>query len=166
MLPAHPIDAAEAIARAHQFNLREMPQVGGNYLPVMVIGRTAHVSGQVPRIGSTVVVTGRVGDTVSLDEAQRAARICTLRVLAILEQACGLERVERVLRLNVFVQSAPDFTQQSEVADAASNLLAQVFGPAGAHARTSVGVMQLPKNASVELDMTVALRPGPEVGGG
>ena len=135
-------------------------RIGGDYVPVVVDGDTAHVSGQVPRVGETVVVTGRVGADVSLQEAQRAARICAIRALLLLGQSLGgLERIARVLQVGVYTQSAPDFTQQSEVADAASALLKAVLGESGAHARTSVGVLQLPKNASVEIDMVVRIRP-------
>jgi enamine deaminase RidA (YjgF/YER057c/UK114 family) len=106
-----------------------------------------------------VVATGRVGEQVSLAQARAAAEVCTLRVLAILQHHVGLDRVQRVLKMNVFTQSAATFTQQSEVADAASDLLFKVFGDDGVHARTSVGVYQLPKDAAVELDVTVSLRP-------
>lgn len=129
---------------------------GGDYVPVVHDAGLAWVSGQVPRVGSQVVVTGRVGDTTSLADARRAARICAIRALLLLRHELGsLDRVRRVLRVGVFTQSAAGFTQHSEVADAASALIKAVFGEAGAHARTSVGVYQLPKDASVELEMTV-----------
>ena len=153
-----PTQIARQLAAAHGFDLDTPLRIGGNYLPVTEHQHVAWVSGQVPRVGDTVVVTGHVGATTSLESARDAARICCLRTLAVLQQAFGLERIEAILKLNVFVQSAPGFTQQSEVADAASDLLVQVFGPRGAQARTSVGVSQLPKNAAVELDLTVALR--------
>jgi len=132
-------------------------RVGGHYASAVQDGRTVYISGQVPRVGTTVVVTGRVGEQVSLDRARLAAQICTLRALAILRLTLGsLDAVEKTLRITVYVQSAGDFTQQSEVADAASDLLHRVFGDAGVHSRTSVGVYALPKNAAVELDMIVA----------
>ena len=130
--------------------------IGGDYVPVQHDGDLAHVSGQVPRVGQQVVVTGRVGEATSLEDAKKAARVCAIRAILLLRQQLGsLERVRQVLRVGVFVQSAADFTQQSEVADAASALIKAVFGEAGGHARTSVGVFQLPRNASVELEMTV-----------
>ncbi|MBX3588602.1 MAG: RidA family protein [Ramlibacter sp.] len=138
-------------------------RAGGDYLPVVIDGPTAYVSGQVPRVGTVVVVTGAAGSAVTLQDAQRAAVICTVRALLLLRQSLGsLERIRRVLRVGVFVQSAPQFGQQSEVADAASGLLRQVLGDAGAHTRTSVGVLQLPKNATVEIEMTVSLEAGDE----
>ena len=157
---AHRLATARSLAAAHGLDLDADVLVGGSYVSVVVHGDVAYLSGQVPRIGNTVAVTGRVGSTVSLAQARVAATICTCRSLAILHKAVGLDRVARVLKLNVFVQSADDFTQHSEVADAASEVLTSVFGAScGQHARTSVGVSILPKNAAVELDLTVALVP-------
>ncbi|MBP5090628.1 RidA family protein, partial [Pseudomonas chlororaphis] len=96
-------------------------RIGGNYVPAVQNGDEVYVSGQIPRIDNSVKVVGRVGGDVSLEDGRYAARICTMRALAILAQLLGdLQRVKKVLRLNVYVQSAADFTQQSEVADAAS----------------------------------------------
>lgn len=135
-------------------------QKGGNYTSVVQHGDQIYVSGQVPRVGSTVVVTGRVGAEVSLAQAQLAAKVCVMRALALLRQNLGsLERVKHILRISVYVQCAQDFTQQSEVADGASEVLYAVLGPAGVHTRTSVGVFQLPKNASVEIDLIAAAEP-------
>lgn len=129
-------------------------QIGGNYTSTVQDADQIYVSGQIPRVGNTVVVTGRVGADVSLADAQKAAKVCAMRALALLERTLGsLDRVGRVLRVTVYVQSAQDFTQQSEVADAASEVLHTVLGPSGIHTRTSVGVFQLPKNAAVELDL-------------
>jgi len=133
-------------------------RIGGNYVPVVENGAEIYVSGQIPRIENTVVVTGRVGGDVSLDQGRYAAKICTMRALAILRQSLGsLGRIKKILRITVYVQCAPDFTQQSEVADGASEILYSIFGSAGVHTRTSVGVYQLPKNASVEIDMIAAI---------
>lgn len=134
--------------------------VGGDYVPVVHDGNEAYVSGQVPRVGKEVVVTGRVGETVSLADAQEGAKVSVIRGLLLLQAQLGsLDRIARVLRVGVFVQCAANFTQQSEVADAASALLKTVLGDEGAHARTSVGVYQLPKNAAVEVEMAVRTRP-------
>ena len=152
-------DRFESAARELGFDLAEPIRLGGNYTPAIVHGGIAHVSGQVPRIGGTVAVTGRVGGEVDLAEAQRAARICAVRTLAILRTALGgLDAVDQLLRVTVYIQSSADFTQHSEVADAASALLHEVLGDAGRHARTSVGVAQLPKNAAVELELSAAVR--------
>lgn len=151
------IQIARQRAAAHGFDLDAPLQAGGNYRATTEHHGTVYVSGQVPRIGSTVVSLGRVGEEVSIAQARAAAEVCTLRLLAILEQTYGLARIASVLKLNVFVQAGAEFSQSSEVADAASDLLIAVFGDAGRHARTSVGVYRLPKNASVEIDLTAAL---------
>jgi len=149
-----------AVARqiGHTFN-GEI-RIGGNYVSAVRNGNDLYISGQIPRVNDTVMVTGRVGEAVTLEQAQYAAKLCTMRALAVLIQQTGsLDHVKKVLRINVFVNSAADFTQQSEVADGASEVLYAVLGDAGAHTRTSVGVYQLPKGASVEVDMLVALEP-------
>ena len=131
---------------------------GANYEAAIEHDNQMYVSGMIPRVQGAIAVTGRIGQETSLEDGRRAARICVLRATALLRQLLGnLDRVEKILKLTVYVQSAADFTQQSEVADAASDLLYTIFAPSGGHARTSVGVYQLPKNASVEIDMIVAL---------
>ena len=115
-----------------------------------------YVSGQVPRVGDKIVCVGRVGADVTLAQAQAASKICVMRALALLERSLGsLDHVAQVARMTVFVNSAESFTQQSEVADGASQALTAVLGDAGRHTRTSVGVAQLPKNAAVEVDLIV-----------
>jgi enamine deaminase RidA (YjgF/YER057c/UK114 family) len=145
-------------AQAEGLDIAAELRLGGRYTPVVVHGGVAYVSGQVPRVGQDVVVQGHAGREATLAQAQRAARIGALRGLIILHQQLGgLDAVLQVLRVSVFVQSAPGFSQQSEVADAASDLIVAVLGPAGVHSRTSVGVAQLPKNATVEVELTVAV---------
>ena len=135
-------------------------KIGGNYVPLVRDGRHIYLSGQIPRVGDTVVVTGAAGAQVSLADAQKAAKVCVMRALALLQRALGsLDAVQSILRITVYVQSAPTFTQQSEVADGASDLLFTVLGDAGAHTRTSVGVLQLPKNATVEVDLIATADP-------
>lgn len=134
-------------------------KIGGNYLPLVRDGNTIHVSGQIPRIENEVVVTGAAGEQTDLGRAQLGARICAMRALALLQRALGsLEQVKAIPSICVFVQSARHFTQQSEVADAASDVLFRILGPAGAHTRTSVGVYQLPKNATVELSLVATAK--------
>ncbi|MET0126897.1 RidA family protein [Pseudomonas caspiana] len=129
-------------------------KIGGNYVPLIRHNDEIYISGQIPRVGDTVVVTGRVGAETTLTQAQLAARVCAMRALALLQRSTGsLDEIKRLLRMNLYVQCAADFTQQSEVADAASEVLFFVLGDKGAHTRTSIGVYQLPKNATVELDL-------------
>lgn len=133
-------------------------KIGGNYVPIVRHQNELYISGQIPRIGDTVVVTGRAGADTSLAQAQLAAKICAMRALALVQRSLGsLDEVKRLLRMTLYVQCAEDFTQQSEVADAASEILFFVLGDAGAHTRSSIGVYQLPKNATVELDLIAAV---------
>lgn len=128
------------------------------YVPVVEAAGLAHVSGQLPFVDGTLV-TGRLGEGVSLEQGQAAARACGLMILAQLQAAGLLERVERVVKLGAFINSAADFTDQPRVANGASELMALVFGEAGKHARSAVGVPVLPLGAAVEVDAIVALRP-------
>lgn len=142
------------VARQLGYNFDGEIKIGGNYVSVVRNGDQMFVSGQIPRVGNEVVVAGRVGEAIGLSKAQLAAKVCAMRALALLQQSLGtLEKVRSILRITVFVQCAQDFTQQSEVSDGASEVLYSVLGEAGRHTRTSVGVFQLPKNASVELDL-------------
>jgi enamine deaminase RidA (YjgF/YER057c/UK114 family) len=128
------------------------------YVPVVVAGGLAHVSGQLPFVGSDFV-KGRLGEDVSLEEGVVAAQACGLMILAQLKAALGsLSRVERIVKLGGFVNSAADFTDQPKVVNGASELMAAVFGEAGKHARSAVGVPVLPLGAAVEVDAVVAVR--------
>lgn len=129
------------------------------YVPVVVAGGLAHVSGQLPFLDG-VLVKGRLGEEVDAGEGYAAARACGLMILAQLRAALGsLDRVERVVKLGGFVTSAPDFTDQPKVVNGASELMVAVFGEAGKHARSAVGVPALPLGAAVEVDAIVAVRP-------
>ncbi|AMN81132.1 MULTISPECIES: RidA family protein [Pseudomonas] len=129
-------------------------KVGGNYTPLVRDANHLYISGQIPRVGDAIVLPGKVGDTLTLAQAQIAAGISALRCLGLLKQALGsLDRVKAIPRITVYVRSAEDFDQQSEVANGASDLLHEILGAAGVHTRTSIGVMQLPKSAAVEIDM-------------
>lgn len=128
-----------------------------SYVPVVVQGGLAYTSGQLPFVDGALV-TGKLGDTVSLEEGQAAARACGLMILAQLKAAGLLERVEQVVKLGGFVASTPTFTDQPRVANGASDLMVEVFGEAGKHARSAVGVPVLPLDAAVEVDAIFALR--------
>jgi enamine deaminase RidA (YjgF/YER057c/UK114 family) len=128
------------------------------YVPVTIHERLAFVSGQLPRHGESIV-TGKVGGDVDVERGREAARHCILQALACLNQALGsLDRIERVLKITGFVASAPGFNEQPKVVDAASELLVQVFGETGRHARSAIGVAELPRNAAVEIELIVALQ--------
>jgi enamine deaminase RidA (YjgF/YER057c/UK114 family) len=128
------------------------------YVPVVLTGNLAHVSGQLPFLDGQLV-TGRLGEGLTLDQGVAAARACGLMILAQLQAALGsLDRVERVVKLGAFVNSTDTFTDQPKVANGASELMAAVFGEAGRHARSAVGVPALPLGAAVEIDAIVAVR--------
>ena len=130
------------------------------YVPVVVAGGLAHVSGQLPFIGGNLVI-GRLGEDVTLERGAAAAQACGLMILAQLKAALGsLDRVERIVKLGAFVSSTGDFTDQPKVANGTSELMGEVFGDAGRHARSAVGVPVLPLGAAVEVDCVVAVRPG------
>ena len=127
------------------------------YVPTVLANGLLHVSGQLPfRDGK--VVTGRLGEDVDVAGGQAAARLCGLMLLAQVQAAVGLDRVDRVVKLGVFINSTGDFTQQPEVANGASELMQDVFGEAGRHARAAVGVPALPRGAAVEVDAVFAVR--------
>ncbi|PXW22890.1 RidA family protein [Paraburkholderia caballeronis] len=154
----HPDEAFLNLAREHSFPVDEEIKVGGKYAPIVIDGGHAYISGQIPRIGDRVHYVGVVGADLSLDDARRAATVSTLRALALVRGTLGtLAGVVSAPRITVFVRSAPDFTQQSEVADGASEALYAVLGPIGIHTRTSVGVLQLPKGAAVEIDFVFGI---------
>ncbi|WP_416270430.1 RidA family protein (plasmid) [Burkholderia cepacia] len=149
------------IAAEFGFNPDEEIRIGGKYTPILVDGNSAYIAGQIPRIGEVVHFVGVVGESVSLDEGRRAAGVSALRALSLIRKRCGtLDVIATVPRMTVYVRSAPGFTMQSEVADGASDVLYAVLGDAGVHTRTSVGVLQLPKGASVEADFIFGLKQG------
>ena len=128
------------------------------YVPVVIDGRRAYVSGQLPFVNGQLV-KGRLGENVPLDEGVAAARACGLMILAQLKAALGsLDRVEQVIKLGAFISSTTEFDAQPKIANGASELMAEVFGDAGKHARSAVGVPVLPLGAAVEVDAIVAIR--------
>lgn len=126
------------------------------YVPTARTGNLVFVAGQLPFVEGKLPKTGRLGDAVSLEEGQAFARQCVLNALAALKAELGeLSRVKRVVRVGAFVASTNEFTDQPKVANGASELLQQVFGEAGRHARAAVGVNVLPLGAPVEVELLV-----------
>lgn len=125
-----------------------------NYVSYAISGNTLYISGQLPLEGGKVAVTGLVGAEVDVASAQRAAELCAINVLAQAKAALGgdLGRIRQVLKLNGFIASAPGFVEQHVVMNGASNLVANVLGQPGKHARAAVGTAALPLNAAVEID--------------
>lgn len=129
------------------------------YVPVVIAGGLAHVSGQLPFVDGKLV-RGRLGEDVSLEQGYAAAQACGLMLVAQLKAALGsLDRVERIVKLGGYVNSSNDFTDQPKVVNGASELMVALFGEAGKHARSAVGVPSLPLGVAVEVDAIVAVRP-------
>lgn len=140
--------------------LSDPPAPAGAYVPAIVDGDHVLTSGQLPIIDGALQATGRVGDDVDPEQAQQLARLCAINALSAIRSAIGdLDRVEQVVKVVGFVASTPDFTGQPGVVNGASELFGEVFGPAGEHARSAVGVAALPLGAPVEVEVTVRVRP-------
>ncbi len=132
------------------------PKPVAAYVPFVRTGNLVFVSGQLPSQEGKVQVSGVVGaGGLSVEEGARAARLCVINALAVLKEACGgdLERVVRIVRIGVFVASTEGFTEQPKVANGASELLVEIFGDKGRHARAAVGVNTLPLGAAVEVEI-------------
>ncbi len=130
------------------------------YCPVVIADGWAYTAGQTPKVHGVLRYKGRVGIDLTVEEGQAAARLCALNALANLAAAAGgLDRIQRIVKVTGFVCAGPDFTAHSQVVDGASALLYDLFGEAGAHARSAVGCVSLPGNACCEIELTVRLRP-------
>jgi enamine deaminase RidA (YjgF/YER057c/UK114 family) len=140
--------------------LPKAPQPIAAYLPAVQVGDLLFLSGTTCYQDGKFLYTGRVGAELSLDQGYQAARQTALNLLSIIKAALGdLDRVERVVKLNGYVNSAPEFDRQPEVINGASDLLVKVFGERGRHARTSIGVNVLPGNIPVEIEMVLQVSP-------
>ncbi len=129
------------------------------YVPAVKVGDYIFTSGQVPLVDGKIVYTGKVGGEVSEEDGIKAAKICALNCLAAVKSMLNsLDEVEKVVKVTVFVNSVNDFVNQPEVANGASELIGKIFGEAGKHARSAVGVNVLPRNASVEIEMIVKVK--------
>ena len=130
------------------------PAPVASYVPYVVSGNLAYISGQVTLSDGALKYVGTVGKEISLDDAKDAARLCAVNVIAQVKAACGgdLERVRRVVKVTVFVNAVPGFAQHPEVANGASDLFVAVFGDAGRHARAAVGAGSLPRNVATEVE--------------
>lgn len=123
------------------------------YIPVVQTGNLLYVSGQIPMLDDKLLYTGKLGDNRTLEEGQEAAKICAINILTALKSYCGdLDRIKRIIKIQAFVSSAVGFDQQHIVINAASQLLYDVLGDAGCHARTAIAVNQLPMDATVEIE--------------
>lgn len=142
----------------HGLTLPAAPAPAANYVPFVVSGKLVFVSGQISRDGEALI-TGRLGEDLDIAAGQAAARACALALIAQLKAAAGgdLDRVARVVKLNGYVTSTPDFTDQPAVVNGASDLMVAAFGEAGRHARAAVGVPALPLGVAVEVEAVFEL---------
>jgi enamine deaminase RidA (YjgF/YER057c/UK114 family) len=131
------------------------PTPAGSYLPAVRTGSLVFTAGQVPIRDGEVVATGKLGAEVDVEVGRQLARLCALNALAAIDGAVGINSVLRVVKVVGFVASAPGFTAQPKVLDGASELLTEVFGDAGRHARSAVGVAELPLGVPVEVELVV-----------
>jgi enamine deaminase RidA (YjgF/YER057c/UK114 family) len=143
----------------------EVPEAstpGANYVPYTMTGNLLHLAGQVPRHGGRIDHVGKLGAAISIEEGYRAARSCALNLVVQIRAACGgsLAPVSRIVKVTGFVNCTPDFTDIPQVINGASDLFVEIFGEAGRHARSAVGMVSLPRGVSVEVEAIVELRPG------
>jgi enamine deaminase RidA (YjgF/YER057c/UK114 family) len=140
-------------------NLPQAAAPAANYLPFVITGNLLFISGQLPNENGAVAVTGLLGADVDITAGQRAAELCAINILAQAKAALGgdLTKIKRLVKLTSFVASAPGFTEQHVVTNGASNLMANVLGEAGKHARAAVGMAALPFNAAVEVEAIIEI---------
>jgi enamine deaminase RidA (YjgF/YER057c/UK114 family) len=137
-------------------SLPAVPKPVASYVPAVRTGDLVYCSGQLPTVSGELQAQGRVGIDVSEDDARRAARVAALNCLAAITSVVGdIDRIRRIVRVNGYVTSTETFVNQSAVIDGASDFLVELFGEVGQHSRAAIGVYQLPRGASVEIDMIV-----------
>lgn len=138
------------------FTLPSPPKPVATYVPAVRSGNLLFLSGMIPMVGGKMAMAGKLGKELTVEQGQQAARITLLNALAVIKAELGsLDQVRRIVRIGVHVASAEGFTQQPAVANGASDLLVQIFGDAGRHARLALGAAELPLGAPVELEMIV-----------
>ncbi len=145
---------SDPVARLAELGYEVPPVVApvAAYVPAVRTGQHVYVSGQLPFVDGKLLATGKCGDTVSTEEAKKLAERCALNLLGAVHALVGLDSVVRVVKIVGFVASAPGYADQPEVVNGASELLGKVFGEAGQHARSAVGVAELPRNTPVEVE--------------
>jgi enamine deaminase RidA (YjgF/YER057c/UK114 family) len=130
------------------------PKPAGSYIPVVKTGNLVFVSGQIPMKDGQVQFKGQVPTIISVEDAQKAAKLCIINVLAQLKAELGtLDKISRIVRVTGFVSSSQEFFEHTKIINAASDLLFEIFGEKGKHARVAVGVASLPLNSAVEIDL-------------
>lgn len=149
----------ESRLRELGIQLSEPPKPVASYVPAKQTGNLVFTAGQLPMVNGELISSGLLGKDVEIEEAHNAARICTLNALAAIKSVIGdLDRIKQIVRVVGYVASVPAFIQQPAVVNGASELLLEVFGENGKHARSAVGIAVLPLNASVEIELTVEIK--------
>jgi enamine deaminase RidA (YjgF/YER057c/UK114 family) len=130
------------------------PKPAGSYIPVVKTGNLLFVSGQIPMKEGKVVFQGKVPNNTSIEDAQKAAKLCIINALAQIKAELGtLDKISRIVKVSGFVNSSQDFAEQPKIINVASDLLFEIFGDNGKHSRIAVGVASLPLNSTVEIDL-------------
>ena len=150
-------DSPEERLKDLGYELPAIPRPAGSYVPAARAGSLLFTAGQLPFKEGALAYVGKVGREVSVEEAQQAARLCAINALAAVEAEAGLENVRRVVKVTGYVSSAADFNNQPMVLNGASELLGEVFGEKGIHARSAIGVAELPLDAPVEIELVVEM---------
>jgi enamine deaminase RidA (YjgF/YER057c/UK114 family) len=136
--------------------LPEAPKPVAAYIPAKQSGKLVFTAGQLPMVNGELISKGLLGQEVAIEDANKAARVCTLNALAAIKGVSGdLDQIKQIVRVVGYVASIPTFTQQPAVVNGASELLLEIFGDDGKHARSAVGMAVLPLNASVEIELTI-----------
>ncbi|MCH4888904.1 RidA family protein [Acidaminobacter sp. JC074] len=137
-----------------KLELPEAPKAAAVYVPALVANSFVFISGQTPKNGSELLYKGKLGVDLGIEEGKKAAEVAILRALSLLKEEVGsLDKIKRIVKITGYVNSAPDFYNQSQVIDGASELLESVFGEIGKHTRVAIGSVALPGNAAVEVDL-------------
>lgn len=149
----------EAKVKELGLEIPEAPKPVAAYVPGVMIDGYIYTSGQIPFVNGDLKFTGKVGAEVSEDQAYEAAKVCAINCLGVVKSLVGsLDKIEKIVKVTGFVNSAAGFTAQPKVVNGASELLGEIFGEVGQHSRSAVGVSELPANAAVEVEMIVKVK--------
>lgn len=149
----------EAKLKEYGYELKSLPKPLANYIPAYQINNLVLTSGQVPLVDGEIKYKGKVGKDLTEEEGMKAAEICAFNCLSAINSLIGdINKIERIVKLTVFVNSADDFVNQPKVANGASDFIVNIFGESGKHTRSAVGVNGLPLNAAVEIEMIAKLK--------
>lgn len=141
----------------------ELPEVAGaaaNYVPFVIDQNLVYISGQLPILNGDIIYTGKLGESISIPDAKKAARLCALNILSQIKQALGgdLSRIKKCIKLGIFINATSDFYEHPQVGNGASDLLVEILGDVGKHSRFAMGAGSLPFNVPVEIDAVFRIK--------